>query len=129
MRTVPSQNQDDLVERVRLLAQEVAADFHSRLRVEVEVDEGKTSLETSRDEPLVDAIVQSVETVRGAPPTVGGVTYGTDAVYLGPGYGIPMVICGPGGTDMLHQPNEYVEIEQLIQGAEIYADLAQRLLG
>jgi acetylornithine deacetylase/succinyl-diaminopimelate desuccinylase-like protein len=39
-----------------------------------------------------------------------------------------MVICGPGAPGMAHQPDEHVEIEQLVQAAQIYADLAQRLL-
>jgi acetylornithine deacetylase len=57
------------------------------------------------------------------------VHYATDAAVLVPGFGIPMVICGPGGTDMLHQPNEWVAVEQLAQATEIYADLARRLPG
>jgi acetylornithine deacetylase/succinyl-diaminopimelate desuccinylase-like protein len=78
---------------------------------------------------LVEATIEAVTAVRGKTPQVGGVTYGTDGAYLAPGFKIPMVICGPGGMDMLHQPNEYVEIEQLVQASQIYVDLAQRLLG
>jgi acetylornithine deacetylase/succinyl-diaminopimelate desuccinylase-like protein len=48
---------------------------------------------------------------------------------MGPGYGIPMAICGPGAAGMAHQPDENVEVEQLVQAAEIYAELARRLLG
>jgi acetylornithine deacetylase/succinyl-diaminopimelate desuccinylase-like protein len=41
---------------------------------------------------------------------------------------MPVVICGPGANGMAHQPDEYVEIEQLVKAAEIYVDLAHRLL-
>jgi succinyl-diaminopimelate desuccinylase len=129
MRTVPTQNHEHLVEALGALANEVAREFHPALRVEVEVQEDVGSLETDRAEPLVEAMVASVRSVRGEEPTVGGVTYGTDAAYLGPGYDIPMIICGPGAQGMAHQPDEYVEVEQLAQAAAIYADLARRLLG
>lgn len=129
MRTVPSQDHADLLARLRTLATEVARDYHPDLRVEIEVDNDKEPVETDRTETLVEATVRSVEAVRSRPPEVGGVTYGTDAACLGPGFGIPMVICGPGAQGMAHQPDEYVEVEQLVQAARIYADLSQRLLG
>ena len=129
MRTVPRQDHGAIVAALEALANEVARSFHADLRIEVEVQEDVGPLETDRDEPLVEAMVASVRTVLGREPVVGGVTYGTDAAYLGPGYNIPMVICGPGAQGMAHQPDEYVEVEQLVQAAEIYADLARRLLG
>jgi succinyl-diaminopimelate desuccinylase len=129
LRTVPMQNHDHIVEALEALANEVAREFHPDLRVEVEVQEDVGSLETDPDEPLVEAMIASVRSVRGEEPSVGGVTYGTDAAYLGPGYNIPMVICGPGAQGMAHQPDEYVEVAQLAQAAAIYADLARRLLG
>jgi succinyl-diaminopimelate desuccinylase len=129
MRTLPSQSHEEIVQKVRSLAEELAQDFDPRLKIELETITDKQSLETDRSEPLVEALVQSVERVRGATPEVGGVNYGTDAACLGPSFEIPMVICGPGGTDMLHQPDEYVEVEQLVQAAEIYADLSRKLLG
>jgi succinyl-diaminopimelate desuccinylase len=128
LRTLPSQNQEELLEHIRRLGEELAAEFHPGLRVEIEIDQAKQSLETPRNDPLVEETIKAVTAVRRRPPQVGGVTYGTDAAYLAPGFNIPMVICGPGGTDMLHQPNEYVEIDQLVQAAEIYVDLARRLL-
>jgi succinyl-diaminopimelate desuccinylase len=95
----------------------------------VETVNDKTPLETDRSEPLVQALVEAVQRVRGSAPQVGGVTYGTDAACLAPAFGIPMVICGPGAPGMAHQPDEYVEVEQLVQAAQIYASLARRLLG
>jgi succinyl-diaminopimelate desuccinylase len=129
MRTVPSQDNADVTRRVQALAEEVARQVHPDLRVEVAVDNDKASLETDRSHPLVASLVDVVKQVRGIDPTVGGVTYGTDAAALSPGFDVPMVICGPGAQGMAHQPDEYVEVEQLAQAAQIYADLALRLLG
>lgn len=129
MRTVPGQDHQDIAARIRSLAEEVGNEFHDELRVQVEVVSDKPPLETNPQDALVHAMVQSATAVRGATPPVCGVTYGTDAAYLGPGFGMPMVICGPGAPGMAHQPDEWVEVEQLVQAAGIYANLAQRLLG
>lgn len=128
MRTVPGQDHGAILERIRAMASEVAGSFHDNLRVDVEVMNDKGPLETERGNTLVDAAVQAARAVRGREPTVGGVNYGTDAAYLGPGYGIPMIICGPGAPGMAHQPDEWVEVDQLVQAAQIYIELAQRLL-
>lgn len=43
------------------------------------------------------------------------------------GAGFSSVICGPGYIDQAHQPDEYVEIDQLRQGAAFMRRLAERL--
>lgn len=129
MRTVPSQEHEELVQRVRELAEAVGREVHPDLRIEVEVDQDVTALETERSHSLVEAAVASVKAVRGKNPEVGGVTYGTDGAHLGPGFNMPVVICGPGAQGMAHQPDEYVEVEQLVDAAQIYVDLAHRLVG
>jgi succinyl-diaminopimelate desuccinylase len=128
MRTVPGQDHDAMLDHLRALAEEVASVYHDGIRIEIDVMNNKNSLETEPSDPLVDAAVQAAASVRGTSPKVGGVTYGTDAALLGPGFNIPMVICGPGAPGMAHQPDEYVEVKQLEQAAQIYAELAQRLL-
>lgn len=128
MRTVPGQDHEKILSRLREIAEESARAYNPEVRVEVEIDNDKGPLETEPQNPLVGAMIASVKAVRGKDPKVGGVTYGTDAAHLGPAFNIPMVICGPGAPGMAHQPDEYVETEQLVQAVQIYSDLAQRLL-
>src|SRR5947209_5623448 len=92
LRTVPSQDHRAIVAAIEALANEVAREFDADLRVEVEVQEDVGPLETDRNEALVEAMISSVRAVKGKDPVVGGVPYGTDAAYLGPGFNIPMVI-------------------------------------
>ncbi|MGH2449293.1 MAG: M20 family metallopeptidase [Chloroflexota bacterium] len=127
LRTVPGQDHQAILSEIRRLAGEAAEKFGARIEIEIEND--KAPLETDPEERLVGDTVSSVEQVCGRKPHVGGVSYGTDAACLGPGFNIPMVICGPGSQAMAHQPDEYVETLQIIQATEIYADLARRLLG
>ncbi|MGH2443940.1 MAG: M20 family metallopeptidase [Chloroflexota bacterium] len=129
MRTVPSQDHQAILRSIRELAQSTADAAYQGLQFEIGIENDKPPLETDASEPLVRAMIQSVQRVRRTTPHVGGVTYGTDAACLGPGYGIPMVICGPGAPGMAHQPDEHVPVKQVIEAAEIYADVALRLLG
>jgi succinyl-diaminopimelate desuccinylase len=129
MRTVPGQDHEAIIRQLREMADEVARDYHSEARIEIEIENDKQALETAPDDSLVGATIESVRSILGRDPAVRGVTYGTDAAHLGPGFNIPMVICGPGEPGQLHQPDENIEVDQLVQAAQIYTDLAQRLVG
>ncbi|WP_297295564.1 acetylornithine deacetylase [uncultured Methylovirgula sp.] len=41
--------------------------------------------------------------------------------------GIPTVICGPGSIDQAHQPDEYIEVDQLAAGVDFMRRLAAEL--
>ncbi len=41
--------------------------------------------------------------------------------------GIPTIICGPGSIDQAHQPDEYIEIDQLAAGVKFMRRLAAEL--
>lgn len=45
------------------------------------------------------------------------------------GLGIPALIFGPGSIRQAHITNEYVELDQLARGAEIFARMAVEYLG
>jgi acetylornithine deacetylase len=52
-----------------------------------------------------------------------GVPYGTDAAVFA-SFGIPSVVFGPGSIDQAHTADEWIELEQVEQAAEIYFRLA-----
>ncbi len=56
-----------------------------------------------------------------------GAAFYTDASVFGPTFGFPIVICGPGEISMMHKPNEYVKIEELLLAPKIFADWAVKL--
>jgi succinyl-diaminopimelate desuccinylase len=41
---------------------------------------------------------------------------------------VPTVIFGPGDDHLAHQPDERVEVEQVVLAAQAYAGVARRLL-
>ena len=56
----------------------------------------------------------------------GRVSFGTEAGIL-QDIGVPTVVCGPGKISVAHQPDEYVEIEQLEQCMKFLHVLADRM--
>jgi acetylornithine deacetylase len=58
-------------------------------------------------------VVALAKALTGANAT-GKVAFGTEA-GLFQRHGIPAVVCGPGSIDQAHKPDEYVELDQIVQ--------------
>lgn len=82
------------------------------------------ALDTPVDHPLVAAAVDAVTAVRGS-AHIEGLAAATDA----PHFGCPAVVCGPGALAQAHTLDEYVEIDQLVDAAVVFAATALDLLG
>lgn len=128
LRTLPGQRHNDLIDAMLSLAhdQEAAAEG---LRLEVRVANNLPPVETPADAPAVRAFHQSLIEQLGVEPTVRGLTYYTDAAVLQPPTGVPTIIFGPGDDRLAHQPDERVDVQQVLAAAHCYAAFARRLLG
>jgi acetylornithine deacetylase/succinyl-diaminopimelate desuccinylase-like protein len=84
--------------------------------------------EISQDEKIVQTLVKCYNNLLGSKPKITGVSYFTDAHYMINRYKIPTAIFGPGNISRAHTENEYVEIDQLINGSNIYAHTIMELL-
>ena len=58
--------------------------------------------------------------------TPGRVSFGTEAGFM-TRVGIPTVVCGPGDIAVAHQPDEYVEVDQIAQCVRFLETLDARL--
>ncbi len=87
-------------------------------------------LATSVDkaEPLVQAMIHGVRKATGRAPRYGGVPGSTDGTILRMELGIPIVTCGPGNRLIPHQVDEYVDVQQVIDAARVYAASALKYL-
>jgi succinyl-diaminopimelate desuccinylase len=77
---------------------------------------------------IIQEVFASCDAVRGKthPPAI--VTFYTDGGVLGPGLGnAPVVILGPGDSGMAHKVDEYVEVDALTEGVDIYLEILSRL--
>jgi succinyl-diaminopimelate desuccinylase len=127
MRTVPGQDHRAILKQVEGLIESLSKrvpDFKASVRM----TNDRAPVETSPDEPVVQAFADVVAEVAGKRPVPKGVRYYTDAVAFVPALKAPMIICGPGDAKLAHQPNEYVEISKLVQAAQIYILAAAKLL-
>jgi succinyl-diaminopimelate desuccinylase len=87
-------------------------------------------LATSVDkaEPIAQAMMHGVRKATGRAPRFGGVPGSTDGTILRMQLGIPIVTCGPGNRLIPHQVDEYVEVQELVEAARIYAASALKYL-
>ncbi len=99
-----------------------AAQAHPGVKVEWEpVNAFRLATRVDRTEPLVRAMVKGVRKATGRAPRYGGVPGSTDGTILRMELGIPIVTCGPGNRLIPHQVDEYVESQEVIDAARIYA--------
>lgn len=91
------------------------------LNAEVTVLNNALGMEIPKNSRIVKSLRQSMKKVTGKNPKVVGTGYWTDASILVNTGHIPTVIFGPGKEDVAHTTMEYVEINQLLTAAQVYA--------
>ncbi len=126
VRTIPGVDHDALVARLRGEAERIA--LETGVALELTVVDDRPATETADDEPVVRAVVAAHEARHGSPPAIGGVPGATDGTILWRELGIPIAVYGPGGKWIAHQVDEHVEIDELAEYADTYADAALRYL-
>lgn len=78
-------------------------------------------MQTDAGNPLVRA-AGKIAAQFGAPAEPIGVNYGTDGFRLST-LGKPVVVVGPGSIDQAHTADEFIELDQLVKGAQFYTRL------
>lgn len=127
MRTVPGQDHHDIMARFQGLIKDLGK-HDPDFKAAIDISNDRPPIETSPEEPVVKMMVDIVADITGELPIPKGVNYYTDAATLTPAFKAPMIICGPGHPGLAHQPNEYVEIEKLVQAAKIYTAATHQFL-
>jgi len=110
-RALPDRNADEIVERVRSLADSEILPKYRRHAPEARLD---TVLHASYPGLVMDETSPAVRTaleLTGA-NRAEAVSYGTEAGHFQRA-GIPAVICGPGSIDQAHKADEWVALSQL----------------
>jgi acetylornithine deacetylase len=69
-------------------------------------------------------VVQLAKSLTGA-NTTGKVSFGTEAGLFEAG-GMPAVVCGPGGIEQAHKPDEFIALEQVAQCERFVLRLFER---
>jgi succinyl-diaminopimelate desuccinylase len=78
---------------------------------------------------VVQAADWATRSVTGREPVYGGVPGATDGTFLWALKHIPIVTMGAGDREVPHQRDEWVDLDQLVATARIYALIALHYLG
>jgi succinyl-diaminopimelate desuccinylase len=91
------------------------------LRIKVEILTDRPCTLTDRGDPVVLASAWATRRLTGQEPTYAGVPGATDGTFLWALKNIPIVTMGAGDRQVPHQVDEWVDLDQLVETAKIYA--------
>jgi succinyl-diaminopimelate desuccinylase len=127
IRTVPGQDHDEVRAALQRTLGELAAEDPD-FRADIEFIEDRPVVSIRRDEPIVQEAARAFRQVTGREPVYNGVPGATDGTFLSAWKGIPCLVNGPGPRQLPHQVDEYVEVDQLLEAARVYALTGLRYL-
>jgi len=136
IRTTPGQSHEKIIKDLRGLAQNIEQitgehyrkldrifnfqrDRHLAVRVDILTDRPCTLTDTS--EAVVQAADWATRSITAKNPVYAGVPGATDGTFLWAIKNIPIVTMGAGDRQVPHQIDEWVDLDQLIETAKIYA--------
>jgi succinyl-diaminopimelate desuccinylase len=125
IRTTPAQDHAVLRGRVAAAVNGAAADVDG-VTVQIETLDDRPATETDPHEPIVRAALTAHEAECGIAPPLGGVPGSTDGTIFWAATRIPLVTWGPGAARLPHQADEYVDLDEVVRYARMYAGAALR---
>ncbi len=128
---VESQTQQNLAQgferEVREQLQPGIAD-QLKFSAKLDVFEDRPWTQTDRDDPIVQVVAEAVEQITKKPPIYNGVPGATDGTFLFSEKDIPIVTTGAGDRMVPHHKDEWVDINELVEAAQIYTLSALKFL-
>jgi acetylornithine deacetylase len=118
-RTIPGETQQDVEQEIEAILQKLRKEDET-FCARAELFFWREPFETSSDEPIFHALQAAFERKMGRAPGISGFSGWADSALL-QGAGIPTVLFGPVGTG-LHAAVEYVEVDSLVDMAQILAE-------
>lgn len=125
IRHLPGDRFDDLLGRVNAYAAELEAEMQRRAPEASIVTEALNATVPALADDNNAEVLALCRELLGEQPH-GAVAYATEAGQF-QRVGLPTVICGPGSIRQAHQPDEYIEVEQLAAGTRFMQALGRRL--
>ncbi len=125
IRHLPGDRVEELLGRVNDYAAELEAEMQRRAPEASIVTEALNVTVPALADDNNAQVLDLCRELLGEQPS-GAVAYATEAGQF-QRVGLPTVICGPGSIRQAHQPDEYIEIEQLAAGTRFMQALGRRL--
>jgi succinyl-diaminopimelate desuccinylase len=136
IRTIPGQSHPDIIDDLSALATETEKEVRKNyreydrllslernhdLKIEMEILTDRPCTLTDRNDPVVQAADWATRRMSNTEPTYAGVPGATDGTFLWALKNIPIVTMGAGDRQVPHQVDEWVDLDQLVETAKIYA--------
>jgi len=119
-RTMPGENNQDILKEVDKFLDKLKKE---NPLLELEREDPfiiSPPMQINRDEEIVRSLFKCIKDNGATEPKIRGVKFGTDAAIF-VSRGIPAAVFGPGSIAQAHSEDEWVEIKQVAQAAEIIA--------
>jgi succinyl-diaminopimelate desuccinylase len=123
IRTVPGQDHDEILKSLEDIARGLEQ-ATPKLNIDIDCFESRPWTQTPKDNPIVQAVEKAYPMVFNQAPNYGGVPGATDGTFLHAWANVPIVTIGPGLRTIPHQRDEYVDVDDIIQSARLYAAAA-----
>ena len=143
IRTIPGQSHPDIIADLTAMVTEIEQDVRSEyrkydqllklqrnhdLKIKMEILTDRPCTLTDRNDPVVQAADWATRQISNQEPTYAGVPGATDGTFLWVLKNIPIVTMGAGDRQVPHQVDEWVDLDQLMEIAKIYALTALKYL-
>lgn len=73
------------------------------------------------DHPLIGQLTDSFAEIKGEPPIIEASPWGTDGGILSNVGSTPVIVFGPGTTEIAHDANEFIILDEMFAASEIIA--------
>ncbi|UCE53799.1 MAG: ArgE/DapE family deacylase [Desulfobacterales bacterium] len=136
IRTIPGQSHPKMINDLNLITAEIQKQICNHyeeydkqldvkrnhdLRIGLEILTDRPYTLTDRTDPIVEATCWATHKLTQKEPVYAGVPGATDGTFLWALKNIPIVTMGAGDREVPHQKDEWVDLDQLIETAKIYA--------
>jgi len=136
IRTIPGQSHPAIIDDLTGMAAEIRREIRDEyrqydnllgqqrthnLKIKLDLLTDRPCTLTARDEPVVLAAEWATRQATNREPGYGGVPGATNGTFLWALKNIPIVTMGAGDRQVPHQIDEWVDLDQLVETAKIYA--------
>ncbi len=143
IRTIPGQSHEELKSQLSRIVNDVEGEVRRDIQsgwekttreelqpglssglpfsAEIDIFEDRPWTQTDRKEPIVQAVAKAYRMVTGREPIYNGVPGATDGTFINAWAKIPIITTGAGDRMVPHQKDEWVDIDQLVEAAKIFA--------
>lgn len=136
IRTIPGQHHPDILDDLAQLVSSVEKqttqlyenydrlidlERERQLKIRLDILTDRPCTQTGRHDPVVQAADWATRRITGSEPVYAGVPGATDGTFLWALKDIPIVTMGAGDRQVPHQVDEWVDLDQLVETAKIYA--------